>query len=391
MNFDQLVSSIQQTSSQLKQHAVKAVNVHISLRNWLIGYYIVEFEQKGEDKAKYGSKLLPLLAKELKSQDLKNVNERELRNFRKFYQTYILFYEHLSSLPIYALISEKIIDFPIRGTLSPELENEQNNSEISIRGTLSPEFQSYGYQIDESLFLKMFTQIPYSHFVELLKINDDTKRRFYELLIMKNTLSVRELEKQIVSLAYERLGFSTNKELAFQELSNKINPAVPEDAIKSIYFFDFLNLPNSNLIHETELEQELINHLEKFILELGNGFCFEARQKRILIDEEYYFVDLIFYHRVLKCHILIDLKVDKFKHEHLSQLNSYVSCYKDQIKLEGDNDPIGILLCTEKGKKMVEYALAGMEEKLFVSKYILDLPSKEILESFLENELKKCN
>lgn len=215
-----------------------------------------------------------------------------------------------------------------------------------------------------------------------------TKRKFYELSVIKNTLSVRELERQIATLTYERVGLSQNTELAFKELKNKIVPINPDDAIKSIYFFDFLNLPNAHLIQENELEEALINHLEKLIIELGNGFCFEARQKRLLIDSEYYFVDLVFYHRILKCHILVDLKVDKFKHEHLSQLNSYVGYYKDQIKQSDDNPPIGILLCTEKGSKMVEYALAGMEEQLFVSKYLVALPSKEMLADFIENELR---
>jgi hypothetical protein len=127
------------------------------------------------------------------------------------------------------------------------------------------------------------------------------------------------------------------------------------------------------------------------LLELGHGFCFEARQKRILIDENYFFVDLVFYHRVLKCHILIELKVDEFKHEHLSQLNTYVSYFREEVKHESDNPPIGILLCTNKGKKLVEYALSGMDEKLFVSKYLVELPSKEVLAAFIENEIIKHN
>jgi hypothetical protein len=125
------------------------------------------------------------------------------------------------------------------------------------------------------------------------------------------------------------------------------------------------------------------------MLELGNGFCFEARQKRLLIDEEFYFADLVFYHRILKCHIIVELKVDQFKHEHLSQLNTYVSYFREEVKRPDDNPPIGILLCTEKGDKLVEYALSGMDEKLFVSKYLLQLPSKEVLRSFIENEMRK--
>ena len=273
-------------------------------------------------------------------------------------------------------MSEKIL-----GSLTQE-------SEEVIQQSVTPELQSANIQDDVKYFTNAFMKISYTHFAELIKIKEANKRRFYELLTIKNTLSVRELERQIATLTYERMGLSQNTELAFAELENKLTPANPAEAIKSVYFFDFLDLPNSHLIEESELEEALINHLEKFILELGNGFCFEARQKRMLIDDEYYFVDLVFYHRILKCHILIDLKIDKFKHEHLSQLNSYVGYYKEQVKQADDNVPVGILLCTEKGKKMVEYAIAGMEEKLFVSKYLLQLPAKEVLESFINNELR---
>ena len=206
--------------------------------------------------------------------------------------------------------------------------------------------------------------------------------------MINNTLSVRELENKIATLTYERVGLSQNSDLAFAELNQKITPEKPTDAVKSIYLFDFLDLPNAHLIEENELEDALINHLTQFILEMGNGFCFEARQKRILIDDEYYFVDLVFYHRLLKCHVLVELKVDKFKHEHLSQLNTYVACYNDQVKMPEDNPTIGILLCTEKGEKLVEYALSGMDNNLFVSKYLLNLPSKETLTQFIENELR---
>ena len=236
---------------------------------------------------------------------------------------------------------------------------------------------------------KAIQRISYSHFVELLKIKDPTQRQFYELLILKTQPSVAQLKKQIHSLAFERVGLTKNTDLGFEELLQKIEPSSPVDSIKSHYIFDFLKLGNYNLIEESTLEQALINHLQEFIIELGNGFCFEARQKKILIDDEYYFVDLIFYHRILKCHVLIELKADQFKHEHLSQLNTYVSFYRNEIAQLTDNPPIGILLCTQKGKKLVEYALSGMDEQLFVSKYLLQLPSKEVLQNFIEKELEK--
>lgn len=378
MKYLNLISQINQTHQILQQSAVKAVNSHITLRNWLIGYYIVEFEQNGEDKAQYGTKLLKKLAQELNLINIK-INERDLRTIRSFYNTYALFIDFLTFLPVYKQLSKNVI--PIRGTVPPELGS-------SIRVAATPELQITRIQEDETYYTQIFTQISYSHFVEIIKIKDITKRKFYELSTIKNTLSVRELEKQIATLSFERVGLSTNTDLAFTQLNNKIVPETATDAIKSIYFFDFLGLENTHLVHENQLEEALISHLQNFIIELGNGFCFEARQKRILIDDEYYFVDLVFYHRLLKCHILIELKVDKFKHEHLSQLNSYVACYNDTVKPTNDNPTIGILLCTQKGNKMVEYALAGMEEKLFVSKYLVQLPKKEQFVAFIENELK---
>jgi len=390
MQFQNLISSIDETHQTLQQSAVKAVNSHITLRNWLIGYYIVEFEQKGEDRAKYGAKLLKELANSLK---IKGLSAPELSRCRQFFNTYYLFIDFLNFLPAYDKIKNKITSNKILGSVTQELELEilgsaTQESENPICGSVTPKLEKTEIEEDESYYTKIFTQISYTHFVELIKIKEPTKRKFYELSVIKNTLSVRELERQIATLTYERVGLSSNTDLAFQELKGKIVPETTDDAIKSIYFFDFLNLPNSHLVQESQLEEALINHLEKFIIELGNGFCFEARQKRILIDDEYSFVDLVFYHRLLKCHILIELKVDKFKHEHLSQLNSYVGYYNDQVKQMDDSATIGILLCTEKGNKMVEYALAGMEEKLFVSKYLVQLPQKEQLIQFIENELK---
>ena len=388
MNFENLIHSIQIANTHLQQNAIKAVNVNLTLRNWLIGYYIVEFEQNGEDRAVYGSNLLNIISKKI---EIKGLTSPELSRCRQFYNTYINFSGSMTQ-KFNNLLSDNILGTLSQNSLkhssTSNLGTVSQDSKNKIRGALTPELQNTDNDNNDKYFVSLFSKVPYSHFIELIKIKDDTKRKFYELLIIKNTLSVRELERQIATLTYERLGLSQNTEQAFAKLESKITPANPSDAVKSIYFFDFLNLPQHNLLQENELEEALINHLEKFILELGHGFCFEARQKRLLIDDEYFFVDLVFYHRILKCHILIDLKVDKFKHEHLSQLNSYVACYKDRIKLPDDNFPIGILLCTEKGNKMVEYALAGMEEKLFVSKYLLELPSKETLTLFIENELK---
>lgn len=370
MDFEFLKTKITETDSFLTENAVHAVNIRLTLRNWLVGFYILEYEQMGEDRAAYGSKLLQRLAKELQ---IKGLTAPELSRCRQFYEVYKEFQSFISTNLLLTLPSN------ILGTLSQELE-------IGNFGTVSQKSGKYS-EVASTYSIEIFSKISYSHFVELIKIKEDSKRRFYELLTIRSTLSVRELERQIVTLSYERIGMGRNTKDNFEELSSSIKPQTHGEAIKSIYLFDFLKLPKVELINETHLENALIQHLKDFIHELGEGFCFESRQKRILIDDEYFFVDLVFYHRILKCHVLIELKVDKFRHEYLSQLNSYVAYFNDQVKQRDDNPTIGILLCTEKGKKMVEYALSGMEEKLFVSKYLVNLPSIEILERFIESEI----
>ena len=255
MNFEKLISTILNTNSHLQQSAVKAINMHITLRNWLIGFYIVEFEQNGEDRAKYGVKLLFQLANELTNKNLKNVNERELRNFRTFYKTYIYFSKNLATLPIYSLIESNLDNLPIWGSVTPELENKilgsvTQESEGVIRGSVTPELQIANIQDDVSYFTNLFMKISYTHFVELIKIKELNKRRFYELLTIKNTLSVRELERQIATLTYERMGLSQNTELAFAELEDKLTPANPSDAIKSVYFFDLPQRHQASKVHK---------------------------------------------------------------------------------------------------------------------------------------------
>ena len=296
--------------------------------------------------------------------------------FRDFYRLYL----HLSEL-IFSQINDNQIlkNITIVGLATPQSVNERK---VGLMTT----------QLENKIQVpaeKILHNLSYTHIEQLLQIEDSVKRAFYEIACIKGTWSVQELKRQINSLAYERIGLSSNTEIAFEQLHNKIEPEQISDAVKSVFFFDFLGLQSHDIVEEQELETALINHLQAFIQELGIGFCFEARQKRILIDDEYYFTDLVFYHRILKCHILIELKIDSFKHEHLSQLNTYVAYFNAEIRRFDDNPAIGILLCTEKGKKLVEYATAGMDNQLFVSKYLLELPKKEQLEEFIEKEVKK--
>jgi predicted nuclease of restriction endonuclease-like (RecB) superfamily len=387
MKFDLLVNSVKETHVGFQQYAVKSVNLSLTLRNWLIGFYIVEFEQKGEDRAKYGEKLLENLAERV---NIEGLSHRNLKNFRLFFLLYPQIGhavpDQLKKLGIQNLI-------PIGQTLSAQLQTSDNQSN-TIPPTVSAELQISPTLSDRSLLMPpnvLIHKLSFSHFVELFVIKEPLKRTFYEIECIKGSWSVRELRRQINTLYFERSGMSLNKEKLSEITHETAETFDPKEIIKSIYSFEFLGLKAQEVVEEKDLEVALLNHIQSFLLELGHGFCFEARQKRILIDENYYFVDLVFYHRVLKCHILIELKVDEFKHEHLSQLNTYVSYFREEIKHESDNPPIGILLCTNKGKKLVEYALSGMDEKLFVSKYLVELPSKEILAAFIENEIIKHN
>lgn len=233
----------------------------------------------------------------------------------------------------------------------------------------------------------LLSKLSFSHIREIMTQDDPLVRFFYETECIKGTWSVKELRRQIATNLYFRSGVSKDPQKLLSTLEPETN--TPALTIRQPFTFEFLGLNAKDVVTESDLEDALIDHLQEFLQELGKGFCFEAKQKRMIIDDEYYFVDLVFYHRILHCSIIVELKNDEFKHEYLGQLNAYVSYYKENEMHEGDNPPVGILLCTRKGKKMVEYAIAGMDNQLFVSTYMLQLPDKAILEKFLLEEMEK--
>ena len=372
-NFDKLIITIEQVHRQLQASAVSAVNQSLTVRNWLIGYYIVEFEQNGEDRATYGDKLIEKLAEKLSH--IKGIDRRSLFKFRQFY----LFYPHIETV-IRGSVAPELLANQIVGTLSTLLPENQ------IVGTLSTLFENK-FVVPAS---KLISKMSYSHIELLLNIDNPLKRTFYELECIKGTWSVRELKRQISSLYFERSGLSAKPEKLSALINQNIVPQAPVDIIKNIYSFEFLDIKIQPIVEESDLETALLDQLQEFILELGNGFCFEARQKRILIGNEYYFIDLVFYHRILKCHVLIDLKIGKFEHGDIGQLNTYLNYFKAEIDEKSDNAPVGILLVAEKDSALVKYATAGMDENLFVQQYLIKLPSTEQLKTYIENELKKA-
>ena len=373
MNFEKLVIRIQQTSDFLQKSAVKAVNTHLTLRNWLTGFYIVEFEQNGKDRAKYGTKLLETIAKKI---SIKGLSATNLKLCRQFYNIYPQIFGSITQE-----LKEKSAP-SISQSVTDQLQIIENLT-YKIGQLTTDQSQNNQNYLQKIVFSTSFT-----HLVELIKIDDTTKRCFYELLILKTQPSVKELKRQIETLTFERVGLSEGHKKSFSEVAKKIEPQQATDLVKSHYFFEFLNVSQPHLIEETELEQALVSHLQQFITELGNGFCFEARQKRILIGDEYYFIDLVFYHRILKCHVLVELKTESAKHEHIGQLKSYLQHYKKNVQEGNDNPPVGILLVTNQNKTLVEYAIADSDLGIFVSKYQLQLPDKAKLEAFINNELK---
>lgn len=233
----------------------------------------------------------------------------------------------------------------------------------------------------------LVNNLSFSHIREIMVLNDAFERFFYETECMKCNWNVRELRRQIKTNLYVRAEISKNPEILLKKSVGNANGTML--SIKDPFTFEFLGLDAKDVVSESDLEQALMEHLKEFILELGEGFCFEARQKRIVIDDKYYFIDLVFYNRLLHCNVIIELKNDEFKHEDLGQLNAYVGYYKKNEMTEGDNPPVGILLCTEKGSQMVEYALSGMDNQLFVSTYMLHLPDKKRLEEFMLKEIEE--
>ena len=400
MNFPQLANNIQQTHDLLQNNAVRAVNQNITARNWLVGYWIVEFEQNGEDRAKYGERLLSELAKAI---HIRGMGRSMLNVCRKVYLVYpnigievgkFLLRQHDSQIiqTVFGLLQQngnqddKKIQ-TVSGKL-PLPQIFQSQTEKSRKETIIA--TTTGNQIlPEVGGEKIFSRLSFSHITEILSIDDPLKRSFYEIETIKGCWSVRELRRQIDTLCYERAGISKNPEKLMALVNDKAEVATSASIVKSPYVFDFLGLKSADVVEESDLETLLISHIQEFILELGEGFCFEGRQKRILIDEEYFFVDLVFYHRILKCHVLVELKTKKFNYADMAQLNMYVAYYRDKMMAEGDNAPIGILLCTDASSDMVRYATAGMDENLFVSKYLLQLPAKETFVEFLNKEMKE--
>ena len=321
MDFNTLSTKISLVHTELKRRAKASVNSLHTIRNWMIGYYTVTYEQNGSDRAKYGDRLIKNLASDFSAKGIKDLSFTSLNIFRQFYLTYP---------QIIQTLSEQFKFQTVKGQI-PSIFFIKEVKEIGKLGniqTVSEQLGSHELQIPPN---RLITSLSFSHFVELIKIKDSLKRTFYELETIKGTWSVRELKRQIVSLYFERSGLSLDKEKLCKLVNINAETENISLSLRNPMIFEFLDLPLSRTLEENQLERALMDNLQAFLLELGYGFCFEARQKRILIDDEYFYIDLVFYHRILKCHVLIELKTEGFTHENMGQLNVYLQYYKHKI------------------------------------------------------------
>ena len=374
-DFDGLVAHIQQTQDVLQNNARLVINRHVTAKAWLTGYYIVEYEQKGADRAKYGEQLLKKLAEKLK--DKKTFSYRTLRLYRQFY----LVYNRLG-LPIKKYLCGNL---SIGQSVIAKLKSSQNEGLIIWQSVIAKSSDVVGNEVWVAP-QELFDKLSFTHLAAILPISDPLERAFYETMAIRGTWSVRELQRQIDSNYYFRSGWSQKPEALAKLVEGKAETDTLALDIKSPFTFEFLGLQAKDVVEESDLETALITHLQDFILELGMGFCFEERQKKMLIDDRYFKADLVFYHRILKRHVIIELKANRLNYADAAQLHMYLAYYRKNIMQPDDNPPIGILLCSEVGQEMAEYSLLDLDESVFISKYQLNVPSKERMTEFLRKE-----
>jgi len=402
MHYRQLLTAIASAHTQSVGRAAAAVNQGLVLRNWLVGAYVVEFEQGGEDRAKYGEQLLERLAKDLGKRGIGGMGLSMLRTFRQFYQTYPQIGQSVTDFLPAGSIRQSVIGELAEGPISDvaKMRSSPMTKSVHPAKPTAPTGKSPIRQspIGESAALSISAALPtpltpeqvlrfsWTHLIELLRVDDPWKRAFYENECLLGSWSVRQLQRQIGSLLYERTGLSKNKRavVARARKQSAEAPATIDDLIRDPYILEFTGLADRPAYSENELETKLLNHVQGFLLGLGTGFCFEARQFRITVGNEHDRIDLVFYHRRLRCHVLVDLKIRAFSHADAGQMNFYLNYFKKHMMAEGDQPPVGILLCSDKDETKVEYATAGLSQKLFVSRYLVALPSVAQLKHFVE-------
>ncbi len=351
----------------MQNQAARSVDVALVVRNWLFGWYIVEFENGRAKRAElYGKKLIKRLSEGLKNFGIKGMSQTNLRKFREFYQGYAEIQQTLSVTSQHRKIQQ-----------TPPVESQTPPTLAEILS-----FEGFDTQKIIPIMSKHFN-LSWSHYVVLLTIKSADECRFYEIEAVENAWGIRELKRQINSSLYERLALSRDKR-GVRELAEKGQlVAQPADVLKSPYVLEFLGLKERSEYSEHDLETAIIDKIEHFLLELGKGFLFEARQKRFTFDDDHFYVDLVFYNRLLRCYVLIDLKRDRLTHQDLGQMQMYVNYFDRYVKLEDEKPTAGILLCHSKDDRLVELTLPK-DANIHASAYQLYLPDKESLKKQLE-------
>lgn len=360
--YSNLVERIAEILNQARTKVVIEINRTQVLAYWEIGREIVEFEQHGKSRANYGEEILQRLSVDMTARFGRGFSAENLRLMRKFYVTY-----QKSKTLSWKSEDEK---FQTLSGKSLERQKSQTSSGKS--------------RISQTPSVKFEPMLSWSHYCELLKVDEPLARSFYEQEAIQNNWSVRELKRQVGSMLFERIALSKDTKAVMKMAEKGQIIERPEDAIKDPYILEFLNLKEETSYTESQLEQALIDKLQYFLLELGEGFTFVARQKRITITNRHYYIDLVFYNRFLKCFILIDLKTDELDHSDIGQMNFYLNYIKDNEKAEDENDPIGLILCAKKDDIFAKYVLCGLSNKVFASKYKLALPSEKELREKLK-------
>lgn len=369
--LDGMYQRIRGILESAKVRVARTVNTTQVVANWLIGQAIVEGEQHGNNRAGYGEALLLAISKKLAGDFGAGWSVRQLEYCRAFYRTYP------------ALLENEENSNALRSLLAPGPISNALRSKSSESATNTVAYQPWKPgQLSQDL--------SWTHYRVLTRVAAPDARAFYEIEAVKNNWSARELERQINSLLYERLAKSKDKAGVMKLATKGQEVTTPLDVFKDPVVIEFLGLPESHRLVESALEQALINNLQAFLLELGKGFAFVSRQERITLDSDHFYIDLVFYHTVLKCYVLIDLKVGKLTHGDLGQMQLYANYYDQERRTEGDNLTLGLILCTDKNDAVVKYLLGpDQSKKIFTSRYKLHLPTEAELASELKRELKE--
>jgi len=352
-NYSYLIEAIGDLIQLTRSRVVQTINTEMVNLYWEIGRHIVEYEQGGSDRAKYGAKLLVLLSEDLTKQFGKGFSTTNLKYMRFLYEA-----------------------FPIRQPLADEFKTVRKQQPLVA-------------ELDDEKQLQVLPDgLFWTHLLLILRVEEPLARQFYIKQCQIEKWSRRELERQINSMLFERIALSKDKKGVLEMSQKGQHISKPEDLLKDPYVFEFLNLPEDYRLSETDLEQKLIDHLQHFLLELGRGFCFVSRQKRITVGIDHFYIDLVFYHHILKCFVLIDLKMEAFKPADVGQMNFYLNYIKENESTPEDNPPIGILLCLNHNELYVKYATAGMDNLILTGRFKIALPSAELLKAEVQKILE---